>query len=161
MIHTYTPWMIHTCISFQVGPDTEELFDDEFFEGLDGVCNALDNVQVCVYNSVCLSVCLSSCLSVCLSSCLSVCLSICLPACRKHKTLWTMFRFMYKSVRLSVLLSAYIQRNVWLSSYLPICNTTSDCPSICQYSTLWIMFRRTGTPYSLSMCVHTHLPMCI
>jgi hypothetical protein len=30
----------------QVGPDTEEIFDDAFFESLDGVCNALDNVQV-------------------------------------------------------------------------------------------------------------------
>lgn len=29
----------------QVGPDTEEIFDDAFFESLDGVCNALDNVQ--------------------------------------------------------------------------------------------------------------------
>jgi hypothetical protein len=36
------------CYSTRVGPDTEELFDDDFFEALDGVCNALDNVQVCV-----------------------------------------------------------------------------------------------------------------
>lgn len=34
------------CYSTRVGPDTEELFDDDFFENLDGVCNALDNVQV-------------------------------------------------------------------------------------------------------------------
>ena len=34
------------CYSTRVGPDTEELFDDDFFEAIDGVCNALDNVQV-------------------------------------------------------------------------------------------------------------------
>eukprot|EP00961_Rhodomonas_salina_P064208 863270-Rhodomonas_salina.4 len=30
----------------RVGPETEEQFDDDFFETLNGVCNALDNVQV-------------------------------------------------------------------------------------------------------------------
>ena len=33
----------------QVGPDTEELFDDDFFGSLNGVCNALDNVQARMY----------------------------------------------------------------------------------------------------------------
>jgi len=37
------------CYSTRVGPDTEDLFDDDFFEGLDGVCNALDNVQARLY----------------------------------------------------------------------------------------------------------------
>eukprot|EP00286_Rhodomonas_abbreviata_P025957 CAMPEP_0181313380 /NCGR_PEP_ID=MMETSP1101-20121128/14216_1 /TAXON_ID=46948 /ORGANISM="Rhodomonas abbreviata, Strain Caron Lab Isolate" /LENGTH=774 /DNA_ID=CAMNT_0023420327 /DNA_START=120 /DNA_END=2440 /DNA_ORIENTATION=+ len=37
------------CYNTRVGPDTEEQFDDEFFEGLDGVCNALDNVQARLY----------------------------------------------------------------------------------------------------------------
>ncbi|OPJ68622.1 hypothetical protein AV530_008609 [Patagioenas fasciata monilis] len=31
--------------SERVGPETERVFDDEFFEGLDGVANALDNVD--------------------------------------------------------------------------------------------------------------------
>ena len=31
----------------RVGMDTENVFGDDFFENLDGVCNALDNVQVC------------------------------------------------------------------------------------------------------------------
>jgi len=33
----------------RVGPDTEDKFDDDFFERLDGVCNALDNVQARMY----------------------------------------------------------------------------------------------------------------
>ena len=28
-----------------VGPSTEDTFDDEFWIGLDGVCNALDNME--------------------------------------------------------------------------------------------------------------------
>ena len=35
--------------TLQVGPDTEELFDDDFFGSLNGVCNALDNVQARMY----------------------------------------------------------------------------------------------------------------
>eukprot|EP00960_Hanusia_phi_P007738 221622-Hanusia_phi.AAC.3 len=35
--------------SVKVGTDTEDVFGDEFFEGLDGVCNALDNVQARTY----------------------------------------------------------------------------------------------------------------
>jgi len=33
----------------RVGPETEAVFDDDFFEALDGVANALDNVQARVY----------------------------------------------------------------------------------------------------------------
>lgn len=33
----------------RVGPETESTYDEEFFERLDGVCNALDNVQARMY----------------------------------------------------------------------------------------------------------------
>ena len=33
----------------RVGPDTESVFNDEFWEGLDGVCTALDNVDARLY----------------------------------------------------------------------------------------------------------------
>jgi len=33
----------------RVGPDTEEVFNDAFWESLSGVCNALDNVQARLY----------------------------------------------------------------------------------------------------------------
>uniref|UniRef100_A0A8C5X5S4 E1 ubiquitin-activating enzyme n=1 Tax=Malurus cyaneus samueli TaxID=2593467 RepID=A0A8C5X5S4_9PASS len=33
----------------RVGPDTERVYDDDFFEGLDGVANALDNVDARLY----------------------------------------------------------------------------------------------------------------
>lgn len=33
----------------RVGPDTENIYTDEFFEGLDGVANALDNVDARIY----------------------------------------------------------------------------------------------------------------
>ncbi|KAJ8257245.1 hypothetical protein GJAV_G00183520 [Gymnothorax javanicus] len=33
----------------RVGPDTERIYDDEFLEGLDGVANALDNVDARMY----------------------------------------------------------------------------------------------------------------
>lgn len=49
----------------RVGPDTERIYDDEFFESLDGVANALDNVDArkrdrnlnyesscCIYNQM-------------------------------------------------------------------------------------------------------------
>jgi len=35
--------------SVKVGSDTEDVFGDDFFESLDGVCNALDNVQARTY----------------------------------------------------------------------------------------------------------------
>lgn len=33
----------------RVGPDTERIYDDDFFENLDGVANALDNVDASRY----------------------------------------------------------------------------------------------------------------
>ena len=33
----------------RVGADTEEVYNDSFFENLDGVCNALDNIDARVY----------------------------------------------------------------------------------------------------------------
>lgn len=33
----------------RVGPETENVYDDEFFESLDGVANALDNVDARIY----------------------------------------------------------------------------------------------------------------
>ena len=33
----------------RVGPDTENVYDDKFFEDLDGVCNALDNIDARIY----------------------------------------------------------------------------------------------------------------
>lgn len=33
-----------------VGPTTENLFDDQFWSGLDGVCNALDNIKARHYS---------------------------------------------------------------------------------------------------------------
>lgn len=33
----------------RVGPETEDIFDDDFWESLSGVCNALDNVQARLY----------------------------------------------------------------------------------------------------------------
>merc|ERR1719213_506537 len=33
----------------RLGAETEEIFDDKFWEGLSGVCNALDNVQARLY----------------------------------------------------------------------------------------------------------------
>lgn len=33
----------------RVGPETEKVYDDEFFEELDGVANALDNVDARIY----------------------------------------------------------------------------------------------------------------
>lgn len=33
----------------RVGPETEHIYNDEFFEQLDGVCNALDNIDARIY----------------------------------------------------------------------------------------------------------------
>lgn len=35
----------------RVGPDTEKVYDDDFFESLNGVTNALDNVDAREYKS--------------------------------------------------------------------------------------------------------------
>lgn len=37
------------CMKDRVGPDTESLFNEEFWSGLDGVTNALDNVEARTY----------------------------------------------------------------------------------------------------------------
>ena len=49
------PLELHDIFS-RVGPETESAFNDDFFESLDGVANALDNVEArnymdrrCVY----------------------------------------------------------------------------------------------------------------
>jgi ubiquitin-activating enzyme E1 len=39
------PDMNITVYQTPVGPDTEDFFDDDFWQNLDGVCNALDNVK--------------------------------------------------------------------------------------------------------------------
>lgn len=43
------PYMNVRTYSTKMGPDTEDMFDDEWIENLDGVCNALDNVQARTY----------------------------------------------------------------------------------------------------------------
>jgi len=43
------PYMNVQTYSTKMGPDTEDMFDDDWFEQLDGVCNALDNVQARTY----------------------------------------------------------------------------------------------------------------
>ncbi len=35
--------------NIRVSPDTEKVFNDEFWEGLDGVLNALDNIKARKY----------------------------------------------------------------------------------------------------------------
>ena len=37
----------------RVGPETEHIYTDSFFENLDGVANALDNVQASMFNRYC------------------------------------------------------------------------------------------------------------
>jgi hypothetical protein len=44
------PNMKITVYETPVGPDTENLFDDNFWGGLDGVCNALDNIKAREYS---------------------------------------------------------------------------------------------------------------
>lgn len=36
-------------LSERVGPDTENIFNDQFFEGLNGVLNALDNIDASMF----------------------------------------------------------------------------------------------------------------
>jgi len=38
-----------TAHELRVGPESEDVFDDSFYDGLDGVCNALDNVDARLY----------------------------------------------------------------------------------------------------------------
>ena len=39
----------YTAMELRVGPETESTFNDEFFEKLDGVANALDNIEARTY----------------------------------------------------------------------------------------------------------------
>ncbi|NXN16305.1 UBA1 enzyme, partial [Indicator maculatus] len=48
-VSAMNPWLRVQSRAERVGPDTERLYDDEFFEGLDGVANALDNVDARLY----------------------------------------------------------------------------------------------------------------
>eukprot|EP00164_Ancoracysta_twista_P001544 GFYU01002025.1.p1 GENE.GFYU01002025.1~~GFYU01002025.1.p1 ORF type:complete len:1022 (+),score=376.66 GFYU01002025.1:139-3066(+) len=48
-ITAMNPQMKIKSYNIRVGPESEELYNDEFFENLDGVCNALDNVQARLY----------------------------------------------------------------------------------------------------------------
>ena len=41
-----------TSLQDRVGADTEHIFTDDFFESLNGVANALDNVQASKYLSI-------------------------------------------------------------------------------------------------------------
>eukprot|EP01130_Rhizamoeba_saxonica_P008666 TRINITY_DN3497_c0_g1_i1.p1 TRINITY_DN3497_c0_g1~~TRINITY_DN3497_c0_g1_i1.p1 ORF type:complete len:1135 (+),score=421.45 TRINITY_DN3497_c0_g1_i1:197-3406(+) len=43
------PDMNIKCYGIPVGPDTEDFFNDDFWGGLDGICNALDNIQARLY----------------------------------------------------------------------------------------------------------------
>ncbi len=40
----------------RVGPDTENIYTDDFFEGLDGVANALDNVDASKWRKLFLTI---------------------------------------------------------------------------------------------------------
>ena len=42
------PGQVHAQLD-KLAPETEDVFDDAFWEGLHGVCNALDNVQARLY----------------------------------------------------------------------------------------------------------------
>lgn len=40
----------------RVGPDTENIYTDDFFEQLDGVANALDNIDARKFSNQCFSI---------------------------------------------------------------------------------------------------------
>lgn len=44
------PDMKITVYETPVAPETENLFDDAFWDNLDGVCNALDNIKAREYS---------------------------------------------------------------------------------------------------------------
>merc|ERR1712137_1280384 len=48
-VKVMNPQLNITAYENRVGPETERFFDDEFFNKLDGVANALDNVEARVY----------------------------------------------------------------------------------------------------------------
>ena len=43
------PYIQVTSHQNRVGPDTERIYDDDFFQNLDGVANALDNIDARMY----------------------------------------------------------------------------------------------------------------
>ncbi|XP_034942193.1 ubiquitin-like modifier-activating enzyme 1 [Chelonus insularis] len=49
VIKSMNPFMNIVAHENRVGPDTEKVYDDDFFELLDGVANALDNVDARIY----------------------------------------------------------------------------------------------------------------
>lgn len=44
-VKRFNPDMKIEALSERVGEDTEQIFSDDFFQGLNGVANALDNVE--------------------------------------------------------------------------------------------------------------------
>ncbi|EPY75682.1 ubiquitin-like modifier-activating enzyme 1 Y-like protein [Camelus ferus] len=48
-VHQMNPHIRVTSHQNRVGPDTERIYDDDFFQNLDGVANALDNVDARMY----------------------------------------------------------------------------------------------------------------
>lgn len=44
-VRQMNPHIMVTSHQNRVGPDTERVYDDDFFQNLDGVANALDNVD--------------------------------------------------------------------------------------------------------------------
>ena len=48
-IHAMNPHVNVTAFENRVGPETEQFFNDDFFTSLDGVANALDNVDARIY----------------------------------------------------------------------------------------------------------------
>lgn len=44
-VRQMNPYIQVTSHQNRVGPDTERIYDDDFFQNLDGVANALDNVD--------------------------------------------------------------------------------------------------------------------
>lgn len=48
-VKSMNPGLVIKAFQDRVGPDTESIFNDEFFESLDGVANALDNVDARLY----------------------------------------------------------------------------------------------------------------
>ena len=44
-VRQMNPYIQVTSHQNRVGPDTERIYDDDFFQNLDGVANALDNID--------------------------------------------------------------------------------------------------------------------
>lgn len=48
-VKNMNPGLVIKAFQDRVGPDTESVYNDDFFESLDGVANALDNVEARIY----------------------------------------------------------------------------------------------------------------